>query len=843
MLNNTLVFVLLICALAFPQTGGIKGVISANGEPVLGATVKIKGLKLGTASDINGYYELKNIPTGKNVIQFAFIGYSIVEKTIIIETGKVLTANISLSEMNLQLDEITITDKFRDASETETSVLNMEPEQAKVLPGAGEDVLRSLQALPGIVAPNDFSSQLIVRGSGPDQNLIIIDNVEIFNPYRLYGFISMFNPDAVSDITLITGGFPTKYGDRLSAVLDVSNREGSLSKGIKGSLNASITNANLVLEGKNPFNIQGSWLLNTRRTYYDLILEPFAKSAGLVEDNTSFPNFYDVQAKFTFGPFNGHKFNLFGIYSADGVDVISGSDRKTADSISINNTTRNDVAGLTYDYTPSSRFFVQSTISWYKNSGNTGFDSEILDPSLNRESFKDINKDTIKPYLLNFKFTSDFIFQKISWDTKMNLLWGTNNLLEIGTGMDMMKTELIFNFQIDPQLKALFSSNPNFRSSIDNLSDTKTYNRYRVFIQNKFNLWDKLYINPGIRLDNYEIIGKTYIAPRISLSYAINDLTTLRVAWGIFYQSPGYEKLQDAGVLFDFSPKNVANLKAEKAIHYIVGLERWLSFEWNLKVEAYYKDFSDLIIPKMVRGTKYFTEKVPGQDPNTSAGWTRPVIIQSDSLTQIPVNGSYGESYGIEIMLAKKNIDRNSKLSGWISYAFAVADRFEKNFTVPFRFDQKHTVNIVLDYQFAKSWNLGMRWQYGSGFPSTTPEGIKPRIIMTDTDGDYKPDSPTIAVRRSANNPNYSEIIYDVAFEDKNRFNSKKPEYHRLDIRITAFAHFWSLDWNFYLDVINVYNRSNIIGYNYFITEDKKLGVKQTSMFPIIPTLGFSIKF
>jgi hypothetical protein len=86
-------------------------------------------------------------------------------------------------------------------------------------------------------------------------------------------------------------------------------------------------------------------------------------------------------------------------------------------------------------------------------------------------------------------------------------------------------------------------------------------------------------------------------------------------------------------------------------------------------------------------------------------------------------------------------------------------------------------------------------------------------------------------------------VIYDIAFEDKNRFNDRKPVYHRMDIRVTAAARFWNLNWNFYLDVINVYNRSNIIGYDYYVTENKELGVKPTAMFPILPTLGFSIKF
>ncbi len=297
-------------------------------------------------------------------------------------------------------------------SDTRTSLIDLNPRDAKILPGAVEDVLRTLQSLPGVLAPNDFSSQLIVRGSGPDQNLIIMDDVEVFNPYRLYGVISMFNPDAVSDVTLISGGFPAKYGDRLSAVLDVTNREGDVNKNLTGSLNASIVDANLVLEGKNPFDIKGSWLFNSRRTYYDLIIEPFVKSAGLVDESTSFPNFYDIQGKLVFGPFDGHKFLINGIYSRDGVNVISGEDRKTPDSVGIFNITRNDIVSGAWHYVPNEKLFNKFVVSWYGNSGDTDFDSQILDPSLNSSDFEDVIPDTLRPYLLGFNFEGEFNYTK-----------------------------------------------------------------------------------------------------------------------------------------------------------------------------------------------------------------------------------------------------------------------------------------------------------------------------------------------------------------------------------------------------------------------------------------------
>jgi len=149
----------------------------------------------------------------------------------------------------------------------------------------------------------------------------------------------------------------------------------------------------------------------------------------------------------------------------------------------------------------------------------------------------------------------------------------------------------------------------------------------------------------------------------------------------------------------------------------------------------------------------------------------------------------------------------------------------------------------VLNYKVNNWLNIGARWQYGSGFPMSEPVGIKPRIILKDYNLDGKPETPVIATRKASSNPNAEEeVLYDIDF-GTNKFNVRKPAYHRLDLRFTATTGFWNLDWTFYLDVINVYNRANVIGYDYFVTPDLMLGRKPNNMFPIIPTFGFSVNF
>ena len=135
---------------------------------------------------------------------------------------------------------------------------------------------------------------------------------------------------------------------------------------------------------------------------------------------------------------------------------------------------------------------------------------------------------------------------------------------------------------------------------------------------------------------------------------------------------------------------------------------------------------------------------------------------------------------------------------------------------------------------------MGLRWQYGSGFPISEPIGIKPRIILKDENLDGIPETPEVATRTTGNGT--EEVIYDIDY-GTNKYNGRKPPYHRLDIRLNALAGYWGLDWTFYLDVINVYNRRNVIAYDYFVTDNLQLGKRPNYMFPIVPTLGFSVKF
>jgi hypothetical protein len=194
-------------------------------------------------------------------------------------------------------------------------------------------------------------------------------------------------------------------------------------------------------------------------------------------------------------------------------------------------------------------------------------------------------------------------------------------------------------------------------------------------------------------------------------------------------------------------------------------------------------------------------------------------------------------------MLAKRKKSGDEKFSGWITYSLAFANRNRDAITIPFNFDQRHTINIVSDYRFNESWNVGARWRFGSGFPITNPLGIQPRLLV-DSLGSVSIDVDQLEAGR--------RVLFNIQFGGEENLNQGRlPTYQRLDLRITYSTDFWGASWQFYLDVINLYNQTNVIGYRNRAPEqiDVPIGGRpepirtETGMFPIVPTFGISAVF
>ncbi len=821
-------------------TAVISGVLKSDNDDALpGVLIRIAGQKesFDTKTDAEGKFR-KDLPPGSYNISITLPGYDKYEfRNLSIEKGEVRELSIILIEKIISTEEIDVEGIFRQRQDDlRTSLVNIKPQSVKMLPGAVEDVLRSLQSLPGVTSPNDFTSQLIIRGSGPDQNLIVMDDVEVFNPYRLYGLVSMFNPETLSDITLITGGFPARYGDRLSAVLDVTNREGDRNTNFSSIVNASISNANIIFNGKNPLSIPGSWMVSTRRTYYDLILGPFAKSAGLITDDSSFPAFRDLQFKLAFGPFSKNKFLINGIFSKDGVDIVPGKDNKQPDSVAVEDVTGNNLLSLSWHHIPNSKVLSRTTFSWYENTGDNDFSSEILDPLIDDENYTPEQRDSLRNIgaLLGLEFDSKYEFRKFSL-TNITTVNKGKTRFDFGGGVDIVRTDLGYNLKVADQFRSIVQAFPAASALLDSFQLAGDNNiRANVYGQVLFRLSDRLFFQPSLRFDYFEIIRTPYLAPRISLGYAIDPVTTLRASVGNYYQSPGLEKLVDGRTFFDLSNAAESGLKAERSSHFIIGADRWIDNQWLGKIETYYKIFDNLIEQERLTGYKYkYALNDPAQtDPNyikNVRNWIRSSEkLPYDSLTTNPVNTGSGYAYGFELSVEKKNLSSRSRWSGWANYSFSVSKRDKYGVTLPYRFEQTHVANLVLNYMATNWLELGARWTYATNFPFTPPVGIQPRIV-----GDS-----------IATNLLTGEALFNLDFgETSNQYSEKRPAYHRLDLRATAYTRFWSTDWAFYIDVINAYNRKNVLGYDYSLSSNLQINRKVVGMFPILPNIGINARF
>jgi hypothetical protein len=348
-------------------------------------------------------------------------------------------------------------------------------------------------------------------------------------------------------------------------------------------------------------------------------------------------------------------------------------------------------------------------------------------------------------------------------------------------------------------------------------------------MQDRIAIGDRVFIQPGVRLDVYPSLReRVSVSPRVNVSIKLDELSTVRAAYGHYAQSPGMEK-QDFRNRFIFSEGTLAALVPEHAHHYVIGYDRMMTADWQFKTEAYYKSFDDIIEAQKLTGSTWLVAETGG-DVLRRDGWTTPQRVQSDSLTSTPVNAGTGRSYGLELMLQKIRSGPDDTFTGWISYALSFAERERDGIVSPFLFDQRHAMNIVGNYKFAPSWDIGARFTLRSGRPFVRALGVQPRVVMQKVNG---VDTPVVQVDTRG------KVILDAVYE-RETLTGRLDIYHTLDIRITTYPGWWGLQWSVYLDIQNVYNRKNQQQQRYFVDDRGRLEERPVNGIPIFPSRGAS---
>jgi hypothetical protein len=789
-----------------------------TGAPIDGAVVSADGAR--TDTDIEGAFSLP-VPAGRVTVQVEAAAYFLFTTTLDVGATGLTGVELSLAQDTAYATSVDVVASAPAAAPASEVV---QPAQVLRTPGALDNVFRTLQTLPGVSATEEFGSRLAVRGGSPDQNLTVMDGVEIHDPYRLFGLTSAFNPETIQRFDLATGGFSAKYGDRLSSLLIVENRDGRNNQGLSGSASLSISDANVVLEGGLPGKAEGSWLVTGRRTYYDVIAERFT--------DQQFPAFADIQAKGVWEPAAGRKITLFGLRSrqAAALEIDEDSARGT-----FQDDTENDLVWVRVDSSVGTRGQTQTVVAYSDTRSTFGVDA--LFENTSRRS--NAPEETFG--IADVVFERALTVEDVSVRQELALALGTH-LVEAGGEAHRLSTGLRFEITGDRNPVAANGSSVQGGAGLpDLLSAFRRSTRGGAWLQDTWQVGSRGSIQAGLRLDRAGIIDETQVSPRVSGSLSLGQSTRVRAAAGKYTQSPGYEKLAQSDFVLDLSDAAVSTLRSERSLQVSASLERDLGRGVVVRVEGYRKRFTDLLIGRLEPEAERLA-RVGRYDFPTALASSVPV---DSVITTIPGNDARGRAYGFDLFASRTGGPADARLSGWASYTWGKAERDAYGGRYAFEYDRRHSFATVASYRLTQRWELASTIRVASGFPRTAPVGLRVAsaedLLDVDRDGITDELVPDI-------DPD-GRLVYAVDFGSVANLNQARlPVFARADVRATWRPRGAAGRWEVYAEVINVFNRKNAGAFDPQLEFDPdsdrpRIVEKRDQSIPRLPTIGLRFRF
>ena len=777
-----------------------------TGEPVAYANVFIKDSDLGTASNVDGYYVITNVHSGNLKITVSIIGYEMVTQEINVQENQNLRLNFRMERTVLEGQTV---DVFGEAQKmrqlVEPSRVTLDLRTLEIAPAFVEpDLFRTVQMLPGVQTLNDFSSALYVRGSTPDQNLIMMDGITIYNPYHLGGIFSTFNTDAIKEADFHAGGFPARYGGRMGAILNVINREGNTEE-FQGNANISLVSSKALLEGPIPniLGMKGSWMVAGRRTYFDQIINAILWAQGNKED-FKFPYyFYDYQVKVNIDLNPDHRLTYSRFY---GDDVLG-----------ISFTERDESYDVLSDYYEDTRFTFEIDWPWGNHTNNLTW-RWLISPKLVARTFVANSR-----YRFHFdmafmeegdwemgsqngnyrdQFTFDFydIVDDRTIETELSWYGINNHQLMSGLQVKQVDFDLGMEFEYS-NLDTTIYLNP--LDMKDKTVETS------IFIQDKWDVTSKLAMQLGIRVMDYSLHDNVYVDPRFGIKYLLRQDLSLKLSLGRYHQFLTIANPEDETLrIIDFWLGIPADHQATYADHAILGVEYLSENNWLFRVETYYKHFENLITLKQ---GELFQE-------------------EEEELRFTPFNEFYDTraySYGLELLFKKTA----GRLRGWVGYTIAVTKKHIDKFGWYYpKYDRTHTVNVVGDVGIFKNIHFSTALQVSSGQPFTPPLGRYEHWTAQ-----HDPYLPSW----------YGNENFLVGKKNSERL----PLYFRLDISLKQNKTFFGYPYERFIQLINVTSHVNALTYQYQNKTNRltgeTLGMERAAipMFPFFLTFGFKVEF
>lgn len=655
---------------------------AGSGESMIGCTIGVKGTTTGASTNDYGFYSLSLSP-GTYTLVFSFLGFVQIDTTILISQNLRLNINMETEVNEIQEIVVDAADtKDDNVRSSQMGKFDLSMERIKTLPVifGEQDILKTIQLLPGIQGGGEGSSGFYVRGGGPDQNLILLDEATVYNASHLFGFFSVFNSDAIHNTTLYKEGMPAEYGGRISSVLDISMKDGN-NQSFHGSGGIGTIATRLTLEGP-IVKEKSSFIISGRRTYFDVITRPFIQNSDF-KGSTYY--FYDLNAKANYQFSDNNKLFLSGYF---GRDVFAFK----SDDINLSIPWGNSTATLRWNHLFSNKLFMNASVIYQDYQFELGANQDIFEFSL-LSGIRDFNTKLDFDYFPNVRHQMKFGFNYIYHIFQPSSVSGRSGDVE-------------FNPEGTQKLYA---------------------HEAAAYVQDQFDVTESLQLNGGIRISAFEQVGpssqiihnqftglpedtiiyapgqhiKTYggLEPRLMARFALNRTSSLKAAVTINNQYIHLVSNNGTTLPTDIWVPSSTLVKPQIGYQYSLGFfKNFMENAIETSVEVYYK--------KLLNQIEYREGYTP--TPN-------------ENLEESFVFGE-GSSYGIELFVNKKLGD----FTGWVGYTLAFTDRvFEdlnKGEAFPYRYDRRHNVSVVGSYRLNEHWTFGATFVFQTGIAFTLPD-------------------------------------------------------------------------------------------------------------------------
>jgi len=782
-----LLFLLSPLGLLAQEKYTLSGVITdiSSNETLIGVNILFPEQQTGTITNEYGFYSI-TLPEGTYKLVISYLGFQNIVETI--ELNADMTKNFSLNEATESLDEVVITEDIEKLNirKPQMSVNALSASTIKQIPVVlGEaDVIKAITLLPGVTTAGEGASGFNVRGGSADQNLILLDEATIYNSSHLFGFFSVFNPDAIKDLRLYKGGIPARYGGRVSSVLDIYQKEGN-SNEFHANGGIGLVSSRLLVEG--PIKKQkGSFLLGGRASYAHLFLPLFDV------DNIAY--FYDLNTKLSYKLNQNNNIYLSGYF---GRDVFSLND-------SFENTYGNTVLNFRWNHLFSDKLF--SNLSLIYSDYYYGLNLDLIGFDWN-SGIRNFNiKYDLKHYLsdkVKLQYGLNSIYHKFNPGEiePSNSTSGINRQKLI----DKYALETALYFDVEHQLTDKLTASYGLRYSNFLRLGQDELNAYEndqaVTFNDEIQIYEKAEPIGTEEYDRSDII-ETFnnLEPRLALAYQLNDKSSVKGSYNRMAQYLHLLSNTSSPTPLDVWTPSGNYAKPQILDQYAIGYFRNISNNtYSLEVETFYKTVKNRI------------DYIDGAD-----------LIANDAIEQVILNGK-ARAYGLEVLLRKNE----GRFTGWLAYTLSKSEQQTEGrtpnetginngewYNTPY--DKTHDISFTGSYELNKKWTFNANFLLQTGQPVTYPNG------------QYEYNGVRI--------PSYT-----------NRNEFRLPTYHRLDISAnytpnTNKTKGFRGQWVFGL--YNIYNRRNAASISFSQNRDTSRNeAVRLAIFGIVPSVSYNFKF